>query len=179
MRGAPGPDGGLGRLVSIVNVVTNAAAVDIKGIDLRAQYNGDFEFGNIHARVEWSHFNSYEYQNSADEGVNEFISEAGYPEDRLNAQVRLTRDSFTVNYALSFISAHGDGEFQAYNRYMTHDITLEYRTRWGVDLTFGVQNFTDEDRIIDGIGGYDDSVTRQLYDLAGRRYFARAKYTFN
>ena len=179
MRGAPGPAGGLGRLVSIVNVRTNAAAVDIKGIDVRAQYNGDFDFGDIHARMEWSHFNSYEFQNSADEDVNEFLSEGGYPEGRVNAQLRLTRDSFTVNYSVSYISEHGDGEFEVYDRYMTHDITVEYRSRWGVDLTFGVQNFTDEEPIIDGVGGYDDAVTGVLYDLAGRRYFARAKYTFN
>ena len=179
VRGAPGPQGGLGRLVSITNVITNAAVLDISGLDLRAQYNQDFDIGTVDARLEWSHFLTYDFQNSAAESVTDFMTEAGYPRNRMNAVVRLIRDSFTVNYAMNFIGKHGDGEFEDYNDYMTHDVTFEYRTPWNVDLTVGVVNYTDEKPIIDAIGGYDDGITGELYDLAGRRYFARLQYNFN
>ena len=179
VRGAPGPQGGLGRLISITNVITNAAGLDIKGLDVRAQYTGDFDIGTLDARLEWSRFLTYDLQNSADEEVIDFISEAGYPENRLNATVRLTRDAFTVNYGMNYIGEHGDNEFSDYDAYATHDITFEYRTQWNVDLTVGVSNLTDENPIIDGIGGYNDSITGVLYDLAGRRYFARVQYNFN
>ena len=178
VRGAPGPAGGLGRLVSITNVITNAAILDITGLDVRAQYNQDFDIGTVEAQLEWSRFLKYDLQNSADDEVIDFITEAGYPEDRMNAVVRLTRDAFTVNYAMNFIGSHGDGELEDYGTYMTHDVTLEYRTQWNVDLILGVQNFTDEKPVLDSIGGYDDSVTGILYDLAGRRYFARLQYNF-
>ena len=178
VRGAPGPAGGLGRLVSITNVVTNAAARDIRGLDLRAQYNQDFDIGTVNAQLEWSRFLTYDVQNSADENVIDFITEAGYPENRLNATVRLTRDAFTVNYAMNYIGVHGDGEISDYGDYMTHDVTFEYRSPWNVDLILGVQNFTDEKPIIDAIGSYNDSITGELYDLAGRRYFARLQYNF-
>ena len=178
VRGAPGPEGGLGRLVSITNVITNAAALNIAGLDMRAQYNQDFDIGTVDARLEWSHFITYDFQNSADESITDFMNEAGYPENRVNASVRLIRDSFTVNYALNYIGGHGDGELEDYGAYTTHDITFEYRTDWNVDLTVGVVNFTDEKPIIDGIGGYNDTITGQLYDLAGRRYFARLQYNF-
>ena len=178
VRGAPGPAGGLGRLVSITNVVTNAAARDIRGLDLRAQYNQDFDIGTVNAQLEWSRFLTYDVQNSADENVIDFITEAGYPENRLNATVRLTRDAFTVNYAMNYIGVHGDGEISDYGDYMTHDVTFEYRSQWDVDLILGVQNFTDEKPIIDAIGAYNDSITGELYDLAGRRYFARLQYNF-
>ena len=179
VRGAPGPAGGLGRLVSITNVVTNAANYDIEGLDVRAEYREDFDIGTIEARLEWSHFMKYDVQNSADDEVIDFITEAGYPENRMNAQIRLTRDTFTVNYAMNLIGEHGDGELEDYDSWMTHDITLEYRSPWNVDLTVGVVNFTDEKPVIDSIAGYDDNITGELYDLAGRRYFARLQYNFN
>ena len=178
VRGAPGPAGGLGRLVSISNVITNAAALNIRGLDVRAQYNQDFDIGTVDARLEWSRFITYDFQNSADESITDFMKEAGYPENRVNASVRLIRDSFTVNYALNHIGDHGDGELEDYGAYTTHDITFEYRTDWNVDLTVGVVNFTDEKPIIDGIGGYNDTITGELYDLSGRRYFARLQYNF-
>ena len=178
-RGAPGPAGGLGRLVSITNVITNAARLDISGLDLRAQFNRDLDFGTLDAQLEWSRFFKYDVQNSADDSVVDFLSEGGYPENRMNATLRLTRDAFTVNYVMNYIGEHGDGEFEDYDAYMTHDVTFEYRSPWNVDLTVGVQNFTDEPPIIDSIGGYDDSITGILYDLAGRRYFARLQYNFN
>jgi len=48
----------------------------------------------------------------------------------------------------------------------------------GVDLTVGVLNFTDEGPVLDVIGGGFTSASETLYDLAGRRYFARVKYSF-
>ena len=79
---------------------------------------------------------------------------------------------------MNFIGKHGDGELEDYDSYMTHDATFEYRSPWNVDLSVGVQNFTDEKPVLDSIGGYDESVTGILYDLAGRRYFARLQYNF-
>ena len=79
---------------------------------------------------------------------------------------------------MNFIGKHGNGELEDYDSYMTHDVTFEYRSPWNVDLSVGVQNFTDEKPVLDNIGGYDDSVTGILYDLAGRRYFARLQYNF-
>ena len=178
VRGAPGPDGGLGRLVSITNVITNAAALNITGLDVRAQYIQDFDFGTVETNMEWSRFLKYDYQNSADENLIDYIaeSEAGYPENRVSGGVRLTRDALTVNYAANFIDGHGDGELEHYSTWMTHDVTFEYRTQWNVDLTLGVQNFTDEKPVIDSITGYDSDITGDLYDLAGRRYFVRLQY---
>ena len=179
VRGAPGPQGGLGRLVSITNVITNAATYDVEGIDLRAQYAQDFDFGTFEATASWSHFMKYDVQNSADDDVIDFITEDGYPENRMNLNARLTRDSFTVNYAMNFIGEHGDGEISDYDSWMMHDITLEYRSPWNVDLTVGIVNFTDEKPVIDSIGSYNDTITGYLYDLAGRRFFARVQYNFN
>ena len=178
VRGAPGDDGSLGRLVSITNVITNAAILDLKGYDFRAQYSRDFDFGNIDARAEWSHMDEYKFQNSAADSADDFMGEGGYPEDRAHMVLRWTRDSFTVNYAMNYISDHGDGRLEAYDDWTTHDVTVEYRTPWNVDFTAGVVNLTDEEPVIDEIGGYNDSITGILYDLSGRRYFVRMRYTF-
>ena len=179
VRGSPTEAGQLGRLVRIDNVTTNAALLDIEGLDVRARYTGDFDFGTLDGSLEYSRMKRFALQNSADDSVLELIGEGGYPEDRVSGWLRLTRDEFTLNYAVNFIGEHGDGELEDYDSYLMHDITLEYRTPWNVDLTVGVANFTDEKPVIDGIAGYNDSVTGVLYDLAGRRSFVRIRYTAN
>ena len=61
--------------------------MNITGLDVRAQYNQDLDIGTIEAQLEWSRFLKYDLQNSADDAVIDFISEAGYPENRMNAVV--------------------------------------------------------------------------------------------
>ena len=179
VRGEPSAAGQLGRLVRIDNVTTNAALLDIEGFDVRARYTREIALGTIDASVEYSRMKSFALQNSADDSVVEFVGEGGYPEDRVSAWLRLTRDNLTANYSLSYIGEHGDGELEEYDSYLSHDITLEYRTPWNLDLTVGVANFTDEEPVIDAIGGYDGGVTGILYDLAKRRYFIRARYSID
>ena len=171
---------GLGRLVRIDNVITNAALLDVEGWDVRAQYNDDFDFGNLEARLEYSHMDSYKYQGSVDSTASEFMGTGGYPEDRVNASLRLTRDTYTVNYNMNYIGAHGEEDVNDFESYMTHDITVEYRTPYNLDITAGVVNFTDEEPVIDPLEGWNatDDITKYLYDLAGRRTFVRLTYNF-
>ena len=75
----------------IDNVITNAALLDVEGWDVRAQYTNDFDFGAIDARLQYSHMDSYKFQSSIQNDPSEFMGEQGYPEDRINAELRLTR----------------------------------------------------------------------------------------
>jgi len=80
---------------------------------------------------------------------------------------------------MNYIGEHGDGQLEDYDSYNTHDLTIEYRTPLeGLTVTLGILNFTDEEPVLDSIGGYDDAITGILYDLAGRRTVGRLKYTF-
>ena len=181
VRGASGADGALGRLVRIDNVITNAALLDIAGYDIQATYINDFEFGALDMRLEYSHFDSYEFQSSVSNAPSDFMGTGGYPEDRVNANILLIRDSITVNYSMNYISDHGGGETSDYDSYMTHDVAVEYRTRFDLDVVVGVSNFTDQEPLIDEIQGYtpsNEQITYDLYDLAGRRTFVRLTYNF-
>jgi len=181
VRGESAADGTLGRLVRIDNVITNAALLDVEGWDVRAQYVNDFDFGAVDAQLQYSHMDSYKFQSSVSSDASEFMGTGGYPEDRFNASVSLTRDSYTLGYTMNHISDHGDGETEDYDSYTTHDFVVEYRTPFNMDLTAGVVNFTDEEPIVDAVTGYNTStedITQYLYDLAGRRTFVRLTYTF-
>ena len=173
-------EGGVpGAIISIQNVIANAASLDISGYDMRLEYDTEVPFGLIYARLEWSHIEDYKFQGEPDGATSNFMGEGGYPEDRMNMNLRLTRENWTVNYTMNYIGEHGDGELEKYDSYNSHDITLEFRTPLeGLDVTVGVLNFTDEDPTIDSIGGYDDSISGVLYDLSGRRTFGRLKYSF-
>jgi outer membrane receptor protein involved in Fe transport len=176
----PGEGPGIpGAIISINNAITNAAALNIEGWDMRLTYELDTDYGQLFVRSEYSHLESYTFQGSPEDPSSEFMGEGGYPEDRFNASLRFTRDNFTANYTFNHIAEHGDGELQDYDDYTTHDITLEYRTPVdGLTLTVGALNFTDEKPVLDSIGGYDDGITGVLYDLAGRRMFGSIRYSF-
>ena len=176
----PGEAAGIpGAIISIDNVITNAAALNIEGYDMRLTYERDMGFGDLYVRSEYSHLDSYTFQGAPGDPSSEFMGEGGFPEDRFNTSVRLTVDNLTANYTFNYIGEHGDGELQEYSDYTTHDITVEYQTPVdGLALTFGTLNFTDEKPVLDDIGGYDDGVTGILYDLSGRRIFGSIRYTF-
>ena len=157
----PGEAAGIpGAIISIDNVITNAAALNIEGYDMRLTYERDMGFGDLYVRSEYSHLDSYTFQGAPGDPSSEFMGEGGFPEDRFNTSVRLTVDNLTANYTFNYIGEHGDGELQEYSDYTTHDITVEYQTPVdGLALTFGTLNFTDEKPVLDDIGGYDDGVT--------------------
>ena len=176
----PGEGAGIpGAIISIDNVITNAAALNIEGYDMRLTYELDMGFGDLYVRSEYSHMDSYTFQGAPGDPATEFMGEGGFPEDRFNTSVRFTVDNLTANYTFNYIGDHGDGELENYSDYTTHDITVEYQTPVdGLSLTFGSLNFTDEKPVLDSIGGYEDGVTGVLYDLAGRRIFGSIRYTF-
>jgi len=175
----PTIDGVPGTIISIDNVNANAASLDIEGWDLRVEYDTDTPIGLFYGRLEWSHMEDFEFQAEPGGAVSNFMGDAGFPEDRVNMNLRLTQDNWTVNYTMNYIGDHGDGELEDYDSYNTHDLFVEFRTPLdGLSVSLGVLNFTDEEPVLDSIGGYDDSVTGILYDLAGRRTVGRLKYTF-
>ena len=175
----PGETAGVpGAIINITNVITNAAALDIEGYDVRVEYDAELPFAQLYARAEYSHIDKYEFQGSPEDAASDFMGEGGFPEDRINMSIRLMWDSVTTNYTMNYIGEHGDGVSEDYDSYLTNDITLEYRSPMGVDLTVGVLNFTDEGPVLETIGAGFTDTSGELYDLAGRRYFARLKYTF-
>ena len=175
----PGEGAGIpGAIINITNVITNAAALDIEGYDVRVEYDRDLSFAQLYARAEYSHMEKYEFQGSPEDAASDFMGEGGFPEDRVNVSLRLSWDTVTANYTMNYIGEHGDGVSEDYDSYLTNDITLEYRTPMGIDMTVGVLNFTDEGPVLESIGAGFTDTSGILYDLAGRRYFARLKYSF-
>ncbi len=179
VRGAPTATG-LGRLVRIDNVITNAAALDVKGYDAEVKYSEDFDFGTLTSRLNWSRNDEYLYQGSVDSAASDFSGEEGYPEDRINLTLNLKRDDWQFNYSSVYIGDHGDGVANDFDSYLTHDFTMEYQSPYDLTVLLGVLNFTDEEPIIDPLGGWNatDSITKYLYDLAGRRTVVQVKYEF-
>ena len=171
---------GLGRLVRIDNVITNAALLNVKGYDMQIKYVNDFDFATINARLDYSKMEGYEYQGSVDADPTDFMGTGGYPEERINVRVNASRDEYTANYSLTYIGGHGDGVANDFDSFLSHDITVEYQSPFDVTILLGILNATDEDPVIDPLGGWGatDGITKALYDLAGRRTVLQIKYDF-
>ena len=70
----PGEGAGIpGAIINITNVITNAAALDIEGYDLRVEYDRDLSFAQLYARAEYSHMEKYEFQGAPGDTPSEFI----------------------------------------------------------------------------------------------------------
>lgn len=163
----------------IVNVFGNLGTLEVEGLDLRANYTLDTDIGMFRFDLEWSHMLTYDEQTNPLQPAVDRPGTEGFPENRTNFSTRYSANDFTVNYNMRWIDEH-DGVTAAgkYDDYMTHDITLVWHTPWEGDLTVGIQNFTDEDPVIDSASGYDDEVTLLLYSVKGRTPFLTYKHSF-
>ena len=147
---------------------------------MQIKYVNDFDFATINARLDYSKMEGYEYQGSVDADPTDFMGTGGYPEERINVRVNASRDEYTANYSLTYIGGHGDGVANDFDSFLSHDITVEYQSPFDVTVLLGILNATDEDPVIDPLGGWGatDGITKALYDLAGRRTVLQIKYDF-
>jgi iron complex outermembrane recepter protein len=164
----------------IVNVFANLAAEDIKGLDLRAQYDYDTsDWGSFMAALEYSKISDYDYQPTATAPVTKRPGTTAYPEFRYNVNLRWTWDDWTVNYTYRYIDEHeGVTAGSKYPEYDAMDLGVTWAAPWGGEIAFGALNLTDEDPSFDDVSGFDQEISLDLYDVSGRVPYLTYKHMF-
>jgi len=183
---APTTNGTPGTILNVVSPIANAALTNVSGLDLDLNWKLESDVGNWDLGLQWVHTLTNDEQNTPDDDVTELIGESeagnsGYPEDRINTAIRLNRDNLTFSlnsrYIASFNNPTNTG---TYDSWLSHDVTVNWLDAFnvsGLELTAGVQNFTEEEPKID-FEGYDRDITLNLYSVLGRIPFVNVKYSF-
>jgi len=164
----------------IINVFGNLATFEVEGLDVRAQYSFDTGFGDFSATGTWSHYITYDEQPIPGGLVFERPGTADYPKNRFNGNIGWNYDAFAVSYTYQWVDSHEGGPAgEAYDAYYQNDINAIWTSDFGVDISFGIRNFTDEDPSVSKVNGWTastSSTSTDLYDVAGRTYTLTATW---
>ena len=181
-------DVGTGDIIDALEVDTNIATTELKGIDYQIEYGADVGPGALDIKwiatnlLNWKQAQLQgealdEYAGTASSGFDvlpewKFTMQFGYSWDNLDGNIRWRHVGETHD------DAYPDFKLDAVE-YL--DLTVGYRFDGtmleGLRLRGGITNLTDEDPIIypsQNQANTDPST----YDVLGRRYFVSATYSF-
>ena len=163
----------------LVNVNANLALLEVEGVDFRARYDFETDFGNFTAIGNWSNLRKYN-ETLPVIGKTEHAGTTQYPENTAKMTLRWGIDAFTLSYVYQWIDSHSDATYD-FDEYDTHDLNLVWDSPWGSQVSLGVRNLTDEDPVIETNSGWNSTTSRyalELYSVAGRMYSASIRHSF-
>lgn len=161
----------------------NLSKFDAEGLDVNIAFNTQTPFGDISANALWSHYFGFDEQPLESGPVFNRPGTANWPKNRFKGNVAWSRNDLGVAYTYHWIDDHQGGSAdEAYNIYVQHDINAIWNVGAGVELAFGIRNFTDEDPSISTVTGWNiatSPTSTNLYDVAGRTYSATVTWRSN
>lgn len=167
----------------------NIAEIETSGIDAQVTYDFDFgRYGGLDTALAYTYLLTYEEVPFEGADTIDFTGEVGYSEEKAVLNLTYRLENLSVAFSTEFI-----GEAQLSNDPSNaffgpsiedtyfHDVQVRYALIDGIELSFGVDNITDEFVRIEQFGpdvptGWN---TRpDVYDSLGARYYAGFKAKF-
>ena len=166
----------------------NFSTLDTTGIDLRASYGLDLGgAGNLSFNLQHSIVLEYNTQDIIGGPLVDQVGRFGVPEYRSNLDISWNLGRWTVALSSYFIPGYAEDSTLNPNfdgadsstfffvesgdeldSYMHHNLVAAYEAPWDARISFGVNNVTDEDPVLDSALTFDSS----LYPLVSRAYVA-------
>lgn len=179
-----------------LNVATQGAA----GIDTEFRWTYASDMGQWQASFLWSHMldrTKTAFPGSAEEDLAGRYTDptaqdgGAYAENKINYSVRWMWNDLTVGYLGEFISAldadtfcncgagnQPDGSYiQSIDSFLYHDLVFSYDAPYGVTLSGGITNLTDEAPPYIEVG-FNATTDPSTYRLFGRGYYLRAGWKY-
>ena len=188
-------------ITSVMDTFVNVNKQAVKGVDMNFRWNQDFSFGQlvVEAQSTWYKENVQQlFDPSLVEGFDttDYVGTVGSPDFLTNLRASLTRNDWTFNYYLQYVSETDDSLFVdptgtyfgadavydiTMDQVFYHNISVFYQTeKW--DFLLGINNLLDEapDVVSDVYRSRHGNVpvAATQYDLVGRRLFARFNIRF-
>ena len=182
-----------GNLTTFLNPFINVAHQSTSGIDFTARYGLPIGAGTFNASVEATRVLSQKYQEFAGDTVYEYNGTlgnadfAGGPKWTGEAELLYKIHLLTFNYGLQYVGPMDSDKLDGVNpavdpydlrtgKYFEHSISVQYNASNGVQVTFGVRNFTDAKPEVVSVGA---SVPRlgNYFDYSGYDFIGRSLFT--
>lgn len=181
-------DVGTGTIIEALEVDTNIATTELKGIDIQLEYGTEFGSSAFDVKFIATNLLNWKQAQILGEALEEFAGTASssfdvLPEWKTTTSFSYAISGFDANLRWRYIDETTDTSYPDFKLDAVNylDLTLGYafsgNVMEGLRLRFGITNLTDEDPIIyptDQQMNTDPST----YDVLGRRYFASATYSF-
>ena len=149
-------------------------------VDVALSSSLDTSFGIWSANFNWSHYLNYD--NEETYGTGDLYNAAGtlgFPENRMNLLLRWELgDSWFSSLNIDYIGENKSrNDDTVWDAWTTANLTVGYATDNYGTFSVGATNLTDEDPLLDAIGGPSEA-DGWLYDFTGRVWFARYSIEF-
>ncbi|WP_167854875.1 TonB-dependent receptor domain-containing protein [Mangrovimicrobium sediminis] len=189
----------------VIDTQLNVAEQGANGIDTEARYTIDTDLGQFRGTFLWSHLNERtkkayagaEEQDLSGRYTDPTAEDGGaYAEDKINYSLSWMWNGLTVSYlgeyiseldADTFCNCDSDGDpsnnkadgsyIQDVDAVLYHDLVANYTFDFGLGITAGVTNITDEEPPYIEIG-FNATTDPSTYRLFGRGYYLRLTQTF-
>jgi outer membrane receptor protein involved in Fe transport len=182
-------DIGTGTIIEALEVDTNIAETELRGIDFQLEYAFEVGASEFDLKLIATNLLNWKQAQIAGEELEEFAGTASsgfdvLPEWKTTTSFGYALNNFDAVLRWRYVDSttdvsYPDFELDAVN-YL--DLTMGYsfsgNAMEGLSLRVGVTNLTDEDPIIYP-SDQQMNTDPATYDVLGRRYFVSATYSFN
>jgi outer membrane cobalamin receptor len=179
-----GPDSPLyGNSIDIDDRNINVGGVDSSGIDFNVRYTTDIELGQLTVNTDATRYETYDItqaDGTVIENAHRYLDDnqgghGNFPEWKINVDVSLATDDWSVNWATRFIDSVDEpyapaasGE-RAVGTQVIHDARFTYFMD-NVTVSVGLNNILDEDPPFLNTG-FNDNTDPRTYDTTGRHAY--------
>ncbi|MFV8781542.1 TonB-dependent receptor plug domain-containing protein [Microbulbifer sp. SA54] len=164
----------------IVNVVANLAEREVEGVDLKANWSIDTQFGALEADLSWSHIAKYN-EILPVIGLKEQAGTQEFPQDKANLALSYNWNDVTVGYTYTWLAETDSDYGGTFPSWSGHDVTMMYSAPFGTEFSLAVLNLTDEDPTIEDTVGWNSvtsAVSMALTPITGRVVSAGIRHRF-
>jgi outer membrane receptor protein involved in Fe transport len=181
-------DVGTGTIIEALEVDTNIATTELKGIDIQLEYGTEFGASEFDVKFIATNLLNWKQAQIKGEALEEFAGTASssfdvLPEWKTTTSFSYAISGFDTNLRWRYVDSTTDTSYPDFKLDAVHyfDLTLGYafsgNAMEGLRLRLGVTNLTDEEPIIYPTN-QQSNTDPSTYDVLGRRYFVAATYSF-
>jgi len=189
-----------GALLEINRSFLNQEDWTTKGVDIELSYSTDVADwwssvgGVLSFNVLWNYLDEFEIKDNTTGSVNDEAGEILYPENRVYAGVTYTRDTWNLNWTVSWIDQAVDSNTPEETNENSgllgeplpdsantcasrayHTLSASYNPMEAIELFGGIRNLTDTDPCaltqFSKYGNTGTNTAAEMYDLTGRDYY--------
>lgn len=180
-------DVGTGTIIEALEVDTNIATTELKGIDFQLEYSTEIGPGDFDVKLVATNLLNWKQAQIKGEELEEYAGTASsgfdvLPEWKTTTSVGYSISGLDANLRWRHINSTTDLSYPDFKLDAVDylDLTFGYRfsgAMEGLLLRVGITNLTDQEPIIYP-SNQQSNTDPSTYDILGRRYFVAATYTF-
>jgi iron complex outermembrane receptor protein len=172
-----------GRINSVFQTYENIETVETDGVDAEIAYLFSVgKIGDFSTRLRWTRVLSYEKDYSDGNGVQDWVGEVGFPEDRGQLTISWSLGDYAATVVGNYIADQdgsgpwNDHEDEHLASFTTWDVQASYSAPWNGQITVGARNVFDRDPPL--FSRWGDSYDITQHEVYGRVPYLRLEQDF-